>query len=206
MWDVIPGLEVITAPTVLAVDYATDLAPHCRLLDAYDAATHQAFVEGLAWSAIHKVEHDTQRNLITCTLKQTLKCLPYSRDNILLLRGPVQVEDLEFKYLDTDGEEQELEIGTDFQLDRSRFPNQLYLKFGKTWPRVLDEENAAWITHKAGFGDAFGDVPKPYRQLASMLVAGWLENPEAVTSLQLKDLPNPIGYDALIDTVMTRGF
>lgn len=206
MWSVIPGLEVVTAPTVLAVDYATDLAPHCRLLDAYDAATHQAFVEGLAWSAIHKVEHDTQRNLITCTLKQTLPCLPSSRENIFFLRGPVQTADLEFKYLDTEGEEKTLVLGTDFQLDRSRFPNQLYLKSGKTWPRVLGEENAAWITHKAGFGAAYSSVPKAYRQLVSMLVAGWFENPEAVTALQLRELPNPIGYDALLDTVTTRGF
>lgn len=209
MFDVIPGLKVATPAAAQPVSFALDLAPHCHLIgsDPYDAQAHETFVTQLGKSATAKVEHDTMKCLITRTLEQTFDAFPCDDDEpLLLLRGPVQTADFVFAYTDEAAAAQTLVLNTDVIIDTYRSPNQIYLKYGKTWPTALREKNSIKITYKCGFGAARENVPDEFRQLIAMLVAAWFENREAVSSIPLHELPNPVGYDELIGVCKTWYF
>lgn len=206
MVEVIPGLIVVTPPAMEPVDFLTDLAPHLRMTGD-DAEAFETLVMKLAKSARFVVEHDTQKALITRKYTQTFNWFPTSRDEgLLLLRSPAKTEDFAISYKDDNGDTQSLALGTDVLLDISRTPNQVYLKANKTWPRALREVNAIEVTYKAGYSDNREGIEEIFKEMIAMLVAGALENPEAVSSIPLYELPRPIGYESKVATVQTWYF
>ena len=200
----IPGLIIKTGTEVDPFVYETDLAPHLRM--TADDISHKSYIEDLARSAVHKVEHDTMRALITRIYTQSHDQLPCYRDEIKLLRGPVTSAAFSMKYLNTSGEEITLALNTDVILDTMRNPSSINLPAGKSWERALDQVNSVLIDFTAGYGPAAVNVPKVFKTLIAQLTVSWFENPEAVSTMPLYEIPNPVGYDSLLATVKTWGF
>lgn len=157
------GLRVITGPTSEPVSIA-EVRQHCRI----DATDDDAGIARRILAARTYVEQITGRALMTQTLEMLLEEFP--EDDIHLPRSPA-ASITWVKYTDPAGVVQTMSA-SDYVLDNSCVPSEVYPAYGKFWPPTLEMPGSVQIRYVAGEEQA----PEPIRQAILLLVAAWDEN------------------------------
>jgi uncharacterized phiE125 gp8 family phage protein len=147
-----------TAPAADPI-VAADLEAALRLGSSFDSTT----VSRVIPASVRKVEEDTERSLITRTITGKLDRWP--KNGIIHLPKPPFVAITSFKYFDTNGDEQDLEVNTDYQIKMSGDSGRLVVAPGESWPSVQsDRLEPITITYTAGYGSSSTDVPDDLRE------------------------------------------
>lgn len=154
------ALELITAPTTLAIDVG-DVEHHLRLGSNEDNAEIRRQIE----SAIDQIESATSRQLITATYTLHLDWFPAV---IELRRLPI-VSITNVVYTDTAGTATTLS-SSKYTLDAKSTPGRLRPAFGESWPTTRSVDNAVAVKFVCGYGDKPVDVPDKAKQLIRLLV------------------------------------
>jgi len=119
-------------------------------------------------------------------------------DVIVLEHPPLQSVE-EIKYIDTDGNEQILDLA-DIQIDTFNEPGRIKPAFGKSWPTARKQFNSVLITYKAGFGDDESQMPDEVKRAVKLVVSHYFENRDLVlTANDVEQIEFPIGIMTIIN-------
>ena len=193
------GLRLVTGPTIEPVSLA-EIRAHCRV----DESADDGLLAGYILAARAYLEATTGLSLVSQTWEMTLEEWP-DEDCIELPRQPVQ-SITSIQYYDTANTLQTLGAGV-YEIDVNRFPAEIELTEGSTWPATYDRQAAILVRFVAGYGSAPGSIPEPIRQAILLMVGHFYANREQVvlgaglTATQL-----PLGVDALIAPYKVVGF
>lgn len=178
----------ITAPTVEPVTLA-QVKLSARIDDTeLDSLITDVFIP----AAREMAEHETGRALCTQTRELVLDTFP----DALVLRGnPIQSV-TSVRFLDTDGNEVELDP-QDYQVDTVSEPGYVIPAYGKTWPETYAVANAVRVRYVCGFGDA-DDVPAGIKQWIVMAAATMVAQAETMSIKQATALPDRF-WQSLLD-------
>lgn len=176
------------APAVTPVSLIEAKA-HLRV----DSADDDALISSLIEAATSHLDGQGSlgRAMITQSWAQWVSQAPHW---VRLTVGPFQSL-TSVEYYDADNALQAATL-TDFEI---RLDGDFVLikpKKGFEWPGAYTRQDAIKITYVAGYGAAGSDVPQGIRQAILLMVGHWYENREAVSELNLKDVP--MAVDALI--------
>jgi Phage gp6-like head-tail connector protein len=132
----------------------------------------------------------------------------WNYSQMIKLYYPPCIEVQGIDYTDTNGNNQTLMQDVDFLLDNINEPARIFPMPGAMWPPCLYVPNAVRIRFTAGYGSSAvdphpvdgeipqgaGSQPVPKRAIMAMyqLMASWYENREAVTSVDMKELPQHV--------------
>lgn len=176
-----PAVEPVTRTQAIQQTYA-------------ESELDKQFLDDAITTARIETERYCDSAFITQTWKQYLDCFP--SDIIRLRKDPIQSV-TSIKYIDTDGVQQTLVEGTDYQVDTVSTPPRIIPEPGITWPSVeYGRMNAVEIEYIAGYGDTEADVPWPIKKAILMLVGHYYENREEATSDTVKSVPH--GWEAIL--------
>lgn len=156
----------ITHPTnsVLTVDEVTQ---SLSLPSGFKQSTLEMEID----AATRYVEKYLERSLLTRTITLTLDHWPNNTDRVIYLPYPPFVAISGFTYVDTDGEDQDLEEDTDFTFEKQGDNGRLVVAAGSSWPSVSTErKNGITVTYTAGYGATAADLPKNLKRLVLALV------------------------------------
>ena len=138
----------------------TDTSHDADLLEAIDAATEQ-------------VEHDIDGACIDQEFTYFANAFPSAGQPMALPKHPVSVVS-EVAYIDSDGADQVLDVGT-YLLDEGR--RQVYLVAGESWPSTQPQQNAVTVTFTAGYGATIDKVPRLLKRAILIQVGRWFYDP-----------------------------
>lgn len=140
-----------------------------------DGDGQDTLIESLITAARELVEGSTGRVLMPCVIRQYFD--EFDECGYLRL-SPVPVRSIaSIAYLDTNGDEQELDQA-DCGVDVVSEPARLEIP-NAGWPATYDVINAVWVNVNAGYADA-ASVPRALKQAILLLVGHWYENREAI--------------------------
>lgn len=122
--------------------------------------------------------------LATQTWRQSLAGFP--DDGIVIELGPVQTIQ-SITYIDLDGVQQTLSPA-DYVYDLDTAPLTILPAYGKTFPQARPQPGSVKVTFIAGYGDA-DDVPADLKQAILFMVSHYVENREAATEKNSRELP-----------------
>lgn len=143
----------------------------------------QAFTEDdaiignfITWSREWCEDH-TDRGFIDQSWTLNMDWWP--RNGVIKLnRGPVSSVS-SVKYKDTDGDQQTLVEGTDYQVDLVSEPGRILPEPGATWPTLeADRVNAVEVIFVAGYGEDATTVLESVKGAMKLLIAHWYEHRE----------------------------
>lgn len=154
------ALELITAPTVLAVSTA-DVRDHLRLGSSDDDPA----IERAIRSAINQIESATSRQLISATYTLHLDWFP---ERLEIRRLPA-VSITSVIYTATDGTSTTLS-SSKYAFDAKSTPARLIPAFGEVWPSTQAIHNAVAVRFVCGYGSGPVNVPDKAKQLIRLLV------------------------------------
>lgn len=176
---------ISSAPAVEPVT-AEDMHSHAVITIDDDDTELGWYIE----TARQVVEVETNRQLITATWKMYLDSFPGVLGCIRVPYPPLQ-SITSITYYDAAGDLQTLS-SDDYQVDTDAEPGRIIPEPGEVWPTTEHGRlQAVTITYKAGFGDAATDVPQSLKQAIMMLTAHYYEHREALTEVQIRELPLP---------------
>lgn len=159
------SVTIYTAPTCTPIT-VLELKDHLRLIESDE----DAYLGNLIKAATEMVQVETQRSLITQTIKQYRNAFPVG--DILLERGKIQ-SITSITYVDGDETTQTLDSST-YELKTGKEPHRAALADGESWPTDLsDTGDAVCITSVAGYGSSPEDVPETLRLAIMTLAAHW---------------------------------
>lgn len=122
---------------------------------------------------------------------------------IRIPRAPLKVSTgiTHIKYLDTNGTQQVLVAGTDYNVMDRGEPAIIVPAYGTSWPSTRDWTNSSGqypveVRFIAGYGMQGSAVPENIRKAMLLLIGHWHENREEVTDLSLATIP--AGAEALL--------
>lgn len=119
-------------------------------------------------------------------------------DVIVLEHPPLQSIE-EIKYIDTDGNEQILDLN-DVQVDTFKEPGRIKPAFGKSWPSARNQFNSVLIKYKAGFGDDESAMPDEVKRAVKLVVSHYFENRDLVlTANDVEQIEFPTGIMTIIN-------
>lgn len=181
------SLTMIAAPASEPLD-ATDpvLRQQLQLVD--DETDQDALIDALCASARARIEGYTRRRLLTQTVRLTRDGFGAGFDGpVLLPIAPVQsVDQVQFQ----DG------LGAwrtvppdDYDLQRSREPNQLRPAYGRSWPVPRVHTDVVTIDLVVGYGDDTADVPADILHTMRLLVAHLYMHREATSAAGAAEIP-----------------
>ena len=168
-------LTLTTPPAALALDWSTEITTHLHL----DSELERVRVEKvLVPAATVWVEGLTNRQLITATW--TLKLDRFPACEIVLPHPPLQSV-TSVKYRDPNGTLQTWDSGN-YSVDAPEGPfavrGRIIPGFSVIYPITQAVRDAVEIEHKAGYSDAYSDVPGAIRAALLMLVGELFERRE----------------------------
>lgn len=149
---------------------------HLRVTSSDD----DAYIAALIVTVRKRVEHHTNRGLITQTWEQKHDAFPPRDDMpIQLCKNPVQsVTSIEYE--DIDGNTQTWSSGN-YQVFADNGVTKIAPSPDVDYPDTEDERrNAVTITYKVGYGDDWNDVPDPIKQAMFLWVGHLYENRESI--------------------------
>lgn len=154
------------------------------ILDAIDAAAGD--LEGVTgWLG---------RALITQTWRLSLNAFP---DGEIMLPLPPLQSVVGVTYLNGDGVEETLTVGTDYRVGDEGTVGYVAPAFGKSWPRGgRQQRGAVAVDFVAGYGDDPADIPGPIRQYLKARTTFYYENRDMVIS-GTSVTPTPFYRDSL---------
>lgn len=169
----------------------------CRV----DHADENDLITALIKPARELAEHRTGRAFITQTCEWVLPCL--DGEKIAFPVAPVQ-SITSITYLDSNGIEQTLPTSV-YALDKTgNGKHYLRLKYGQSWPSVLNQFDAVKVTFVAGYGDA-ADVPAAVKQWILLAIGFFYVNRESATeNTMVTELPATF-CEGLLHTVKIWG-
>ena len=185
-----------------------------------DETFEDDFLDGLIPQATRIVELLARRQFITATYIKSLQSFHDTRnvkhpgdhhdthnhhdhegdehDVIILEHPPLQSVE-EIKYIDTDGNEQILDLA-DIQLDTFKEPGRIKPAFGKSWPTARKQFNSVLIKYKAGYGDDESTLPPEVKRAVKLVVSHYFENRDLVlTANDVEQIEFPIGIMTVIN-------
>jgi len=162
---------IVTPPAIepVTVDEAKS---HLRI----NFATDDTYLGELIIAAREYAEDFLRRALITRTYDLYLDDFP-STGAIALPRPPLQLVS-SVKYVDTDGDVQDLTENTDYVVDAVSEPGWVVMAEDASWPEVKQTVNAVIIRFIAGYGDAGTDILAAHKLAIKHMVAEWYEHRE----------------------------
>ena len=168
-----PLLTTAEAKSHLRVDYSDD----DTLIDAYiSAATEMVDAQfgelGLA--------------LITQRWQLTMESFPASGTFYLTVPPVQQITSI--TYFDSSNVQQTLASNT-YRLTVNGDHATVTLVDGQSWPATYAREDAVAVQYDAGFGDDASDVPEGIRVAVRLMVAHWYEHREAVSEVNMEQVP-----------------
>jgi uncharacterized phiE125 gp8 family phage protein len=133
-------------------------------------------------------EQYTRRALATQTITAVYDEFP--TDPIELPLAPAQSVD-SITYIDNDGATQTLATSV---YTFNSYTNEIWLKYGQSYPSTRSDVNAVTITYTAGYTDEDSSpnndpMPKPIYQAMLLMIGHLYEHREAVDLNNLTDLP-----------------
>lgn len=183
-------LSVVTAPTVEPV--TSSEAMQQAIIDFNDDSD---LLDALIQAAREHVENFTERALITQTRELKIRRFPRLADQIILLPGGKLQSVSSISYTDTDGDTQ-VWASSNYDVETSSEPGRINLAYDKDWPEVRELGLPIAITYICGYPgdggspeDLRANVPQAIKQAVKMLVAHLYQNREAVTDMQMSELP-----------------
>lgn len=191
-----PHRTVAPAEALLTL---AEVKTHLRI----DHAEEDDYLSGLVEAATAHLDGRAGilgRALVTQTWAQDWSGFP-ALDCIRLPLPDVQSATI--TYHDDDDTEQAFG-GDQWHLTQDARSSLILLNRAASWPAAGGRPDAVTITMVAGFGAA-GDVPRPIRTAALMLLASWYENREAVNVGNIVSVL-PIAVDALLTPYRRVGF
>ncbi|HUS95667.1 MAG TPA: head-tail connector protein [Hyphomicrobiaceae bacterium] len=164
---------IVTPPAIepVTVDEAKS---HLRI----NFATDDTYLGELIIAAREYAEDFLRRALITRTYDLYLDDFP-STGAIALPRPPLQLVS-SVKYVDTDGDVQDLTENTDYVVDAVSEPGWVVMAEDASWPEVKQTVNAVIIRFIAGYGDAGTDILAAHKLAIKHMIAEWYEHREPV--------------------------
>jgi len=182
------SISVVTGPTIepVTLQQAKDFL---RVTFSDD----DDFIASLIQGARELLEIQTQRSLITRTLKLTADAFPNAR--VILLPKPPLQSISSVKYI-ADGDTSLTTLSTAYySTDTASTPGRLILNDGYSWPITETNGNAVEITYVAGYGAAVSLLPFNLQQAVLLYVSHFYQNRSVVNPVQLTMVPRAI--DAL---------
>lgn len=177
MWR---GVTVITKPTTEAL--TTALAKSRLRVDTSDDDTLiDSFVAG-ATAAIDGPD-GIGFALMTQTWRKAYDAFPA----VIELPGAPVKSVTSLKYIDADGAEQTLDPSA-YRVDLNVDPVRITPVYGTSWPTTRDITSAVWVDYVLG-EDSASDVPADLIDALALLVGHRYENREAVSEMDLKEVP-----------------
>lgn len=116
---------------------------------------------------------------------------------LLLPRYPLQTVDS----VKADGET--ITVADYFNVDTTQKPGRLVLKYGETFPPIIDTANAVDVEYTAGFGDTATDVPAALRLAIIQMASHMFEHRGDGCSTENAMLAS--GAKAIFDSYKVRG-
>lgn len=147
-------------------------------------------IDGHITAARQHIENITNRALVTQTWDLFLDWFP----EVIEVPKSLLQSVTSISYVDTDGASQTLESSV-YTVDTDTDPGRIYLAYNQSWPSIRAIRHAITIRFVAGYGDA-NSVPRAIKQAMLLMVAHYYENREAVSPVQLNDIP--MGVHALL--------
>jgi uncharacterized phiE125 gp8 family phage protein len=213
------AIKVVTPPAAEPLSLLEAKSWVRSVIDAEDAD-----VLALIRAARQRAEKETERALVTQTLRLTLDRFPdvgyYGRRSIatawgrtatrtpdvgslfdgelIYLPRPALQSVLGVTYVDTQGVTQTLDPSA-YQVDAESEPGRLMPAYGQVWPATRDQLNAAAVTYLAGYGDAAA-VPEEIKLAMRLMIGHWYEHREEVGFATLATAPIPLGAAALLSS------
>ena len=184
--------RVTTAPTVEPVSRA-DMKLHLRV----DYTDDDDLIDDLIAAARRHVEQRLWRSLIDQTLELTLECLPTGNKAIYLPGGPV-ASITTFAYVDTDGDNQTLNVSTDLQQALHSEPPYLVPAYDTVWPSTRQQIAAATITYQAGYGAAATDVPDDIIAAIKLVAGNLYEDRQNHPTVPIGSVTESTAVDSLL--------
>ena len=180
-----------------------------------DTASDDTLITALIVAARLQIEKETKRTLVTTSWKLTQDVFPghigghnfhdnrhidHSRHGVSSLGIDLDVPPIQsvttVKYFDTDGSQQTLVAGTDYQVDTEGEPGRLLPAIDKDWPDTQSGRlNAVEVIYVAGYGAA-STVPQLLKQAILWLVTAMYEQRSDTTDCTVVLLPK--GVDRII--------
>lgn len=180
-------LSVVSGPAVEPVIWS-DMTDQLRL----DSTEEAMLVSSLIVAAREQTELVSRRALITQTLAASLDGWP-DGSIIVLPRPPLQSV-TSVAYTDANGDSQVMDAG-DYTVQTAA--QRVVLASGASWPSRL-AGSLVTVTYVAGYGSNAQDVPERYKQAIRLLAAHWYEHREALSEIELYDVP--LAFESLVMT------
>jgi uncharacterized phiE125 gp8 family phage protein len=130
--------------------------------------------------------NDTGLQLVTASRKYYLRKFPRG-EAIKLPWPPLQEDNFQIDYVDTDGNSQTLAASV-YDIDPHSLPGEVVEAYGQRWPEVRDQKNAITISYDCGFGTA-SEVPGLHKKAILKLVALDFEMREAAADGRMLSMP-----------------
>lgn len=186
------GLKLATAAASNPISTA-EAKSHMRV----DISDDDTLIGIYISAATELVQNITKRQFVNATFDYTLDCFPVE-DYIELPRSPLSSV-TSITYTDADGNTGQTFSSDNYTADTYHTPGRLVLNFNTSWPAYREDYNSVVVRFVAGYGATSASVPEAVRQAIQLIVAHWYENREAVSELNLKNVP--MAAMSLLDTV-----
>jgi len=163
--------KLVTPPDAAdPVITSSEAMDHARV----DEEIERPKLAGLVETATKSAEVFTERRFVEQTWRLKRDCF----QEVIELPFPPLISVESIKYIDTNGTEQTLDPSV-YTVDTDSEPGRVFLAYDQSWPSIRSERQAVRVEFKCGYGAA-ADVPPTIKHAIKLLVAHWLENPEAV--------------------------
>lgn len=175
----------VAAPAVPPITLA-EAKEQCRV----DFSDDDALINRLIAAAVALVDGTGElgRAMVTQTWAEWL---PPQSGRVRLRMGPVQSL-VSVQYYDANDTLQTATLA-DFDVRPCGDFSTVGPVSGAAWPAATSRTDALKITYVAGFGDGETDVPEGIRHALLMTVAHWYERREALSEVDLKEVPRAVG-------------
>jgi uncharacterized phiE125 gp8 family phage protein len=184
------GVAVVTPPAAEPVSLA-EARRHLRILPNVVDPQADDEIARLIKAARRTFERETNRSIITRTLRLDLERFPCGRGMIRLPQGPV-ASVTSITWIDEAGDTNPFEAAN-YAVDLTSDVAKIALLWNATWPVMTPRLGGVSVTYQAG--RAAGEEEE--RQAILLLVGHWWLNTEAASDRTLETIP--FGLKSLID-------
>jgi len=159
----------IVTPAAGDVVTLSELKEHLHILNDLE----DDYLSALLAAGTSFAEEFLNRYLLETEVLEYYDC--FYANIVELMRAPVS-ELVSVKYLDTDGNEQTLDVDTDFWFDSISEPSRIQVI--DSWPTTQTKRmNSVYIQYKTGYGTA-ADVPMPIKHAIKLICGAMYEKRE----------------------------
>lgn len=183
------GLTALTQPTALVVSL-DQAKTHLRV----DGSETNSQILDLIAAGTRTIQKEMNRQLLTATYRFDIPRFPCGRQPIYLPLAPLQsVQSVQ--YYDTNNSIQTIDA-SNYLVITSQEPGFVKLLPDYVYPMTYNRPDAVQVSYTAGYGSTGDSVPSTIKLALLMLLGGWFNNPESVSTLMLREVP--IGVKRLL--------